>query len=249
MPNPKESKKMTIGKTLVNTETVSEQINCSGCDKLFDSVRVTGGIFKNLQSKFCDDCVVKDLSKMKEAIKEKLRKSKEDEIPMPYRCFLAGHLRESAKKEYERLELLATDLDLVIFGETGGGKSFLAASVALRAIDKGIRPMWTTGAAIKQSLLPATTLTDPEEKAAYRKRIERAAFLVIDDLGHGNMTPAMSSYILALLECRYPLTTIITTQYPPGAWGQALKGSSAPETLLAIARRLDDYFEQVKVKP
>ena len=79
---------------------------------------------------------------------------------------------------------------------------------------------------------------------AWRTKILRSRWLLIDGLGNGNWSEAAGARLLELLEIRTAgmRPTIITSPWTPEQWRTMPAGDATPETMEAIAGRLDDWF-------
>ena len=106
-------------------------------------------------------------------------------------------------------EINAKNIGLMLHGDVGGGKTFLASCIANALIDKGIPVIMTT--------IPALTMTMNAnfgaERAFVLDNVRNVPLLILDDVGMTRNTPAALESAYDIINTRYkarkPL--IITT--------------------------------------
>ena len=118
--------------------------------------------------------------------------------------------------------------NLVIFGPSGVGKSHLAAAIAYRLIEQGIRALFTSTTALVQKLQQARNdyrLPDAIAKLA------RIPLLILDDMGYVKKGDAETSVLFELIADRYESNSlIITSNQPFSEWDQIF-----PDNVMAVA--------------
>lgn len=96
---------------------------------------------------------------------------------------------------------------LLLYGNSGSGKTFAAACVVNALIDKGIACLMTNFSRV------SNTLWATEEKQAYLDGLNKFDLLVLDDLGVERKTEFAQELMFQIIDsrCRSGLPTIITT--------------------------------------
>jgi len=104
-------------------------------------------------------------------------------------------------------EMLNAGKGLLLFGSTGGGKTYLAACIANALIDKGI-PCYFTSVAEIASRVRMGDRSEIDSLSRYK-------LLVIDDLGAERNTEYMSEMVYTVIDerCRSGLPLIVTSNY------------------------------------
>ena len=104
-------------------------------------------------------------------------------------------------------EMCRAGKGLLLFGSTGGGKTYLAACIANALIDKGI-PCYFTSVAEIVSRMRMGDRSEIDSLSRYR-------LLIIDDLGAERSTEYMSEMVYTVIDerCRSGLPLIVTTNY------------------------------------
>lgn len=105
-------------------------------------------------------------------------------------------------------EVRENNIGLLLWGDTGGGKTFAAACIANRLIDKGIPTLITS--------FPRILAAKYSDRDDLLYKISKFPALVIDDLGAERGTEAALEVVYAVIDERYksgkPL--IVTTNLP-----------------------------------
>ena len=100
---------------------------------------------------------------------------------------------------------------LILADHPGIGKTHLAAAIALRAIEQGRQAIFRLVSAMLDEIQAA--IRDGGDYDGLMRQFKTAPCLVLDDLGHENMTVARASYLHQIIDYRYceNLQTIVTT--------------------------------------
>lgn len=109
-------------------------------------------------------------------------------------------------------EMLEDNIGLVMWGDTGNGKTYAAACIANALIDRGIPVLMTSFA----RLLAAITGMFSEERVNYLDSLSKFKLLIIDDLGAERQSEFALEQVYSVIDARYkskqPL--IVTTNLP-----------------------------------
>lgn len=113
--------------------------------------------------------------------------------------------------------------NLVIFGPSGVGKTHLAASIAYRLIEQGIRCLFVQTTALVQRLQQARTEYRLPEAIA---KLSRIPLLILDDIGYVKKDDTESSVLFELIADRYETKSlVITSNQPFSDWDQIFPGN------------------------
>ena len=108
--------------------------------------------------------------------------------------------------------------NLIIFGPSGVGKSHLAAAIAYRLIEQGIRCLFCQTTALVQKLQQAKQEYRLPEAIA---KLARIPLLILDDIGYVKKDDAETSVLFELIADRYESPSlVITSNQPFGDWDQ-----------------------------
>ena len=133
--------------------------------------------------------------------------------------------------------------NLVIFGPSGVGKSHLAAAIALRLIEQGMRCLYISGMSLVQKLQQAKEELRLAEVIA---KLGRLPLLIIDDIGYVKKDEAETSVLFELIAERYESASIIITANQPfSKWD-----SIFPDNMMAVAAidRLIHHATVINIK-
>lgn len=137
-------------------------------------------------------------------------------------------------KEIYSLKWLDEGRPLVLIGQTGVGKSFLAQAAGLHACSSGKSALFlSVSYFLEQQALARATGT----YLKFRDKMIRPDLLVLDDFGMRKFTAMEAEDLREICEERsYGKSTLITTQLPISHWSEVL-----PDPVLADA--IKDRFE------
>jgi DNA replication protein DnaC len=132
-------------------------------------------------------------------------------------------------------------LNILITGPTGTGKTFLACALAQQACRKGYRALYRRASRLYEELALARA------DGSYPKllsRLLRVDVLILDDFGLSAMRDADRQGLLDVLEDRYGnRSTIVTSQLPSKTWheylGDPTVADSICDRLVHNAHRVD----------
>lgn len=149
--------------------------------------------------------------------------------------------KKSQFLELAQLNWLRKSQNLIITGQTGVGKSWVAQSLGNQACREGLR-VWF----IRQPAFINTIMTAKASGGfqSWLKRLQKIDVLIIDDLGVSLMTEEIRRDFLEPIEDRYSVkSTIITSQLPVNEWHDYFGGGRIADALLdrlsRNAHRLD----------
>jgi DNA replication protein DnaC len=108
--------------------------------------------------------------------------------------------------------------NIVILGPPGVGKSHLAIGLALKAIERGYRVLFTTAAALMSTLTKALSEARLEDKLKFYT-VPR--LLIIDEIGYLPIERSGANLFFQLISRRYEKgPMILTSNQSFGAWGE-----------------------------
>ncbi len=168
------------------------------------------------------------------------------------RCFKQSKLYEKAtidqfdfnfhssrKKQKNRilnlmdLEFIKQVKDIILIGNPGVGKSFLAKCIAYAATQAGIKTLFTTAMDMINHLIAAEADHSLLKKLQYYQTQE---LLVIDEIGYLSLGSQGSNLFFQVISARHERkSTIITTNRPFSQWGEIFDNTTVAT---AIADRL-----------
>ena len=112
-------------------------------------------------------------------------------------------------------EVKQNAMGLLLFGDVGTGKSFMAGCIANALIEKGIPALMTSIQTILKGMGPASAFKiDLNE---YLANLNRYSLLIIDDLGTERRTEYVNEQMFSIINSRYTAKKpmIITTNMTP----------------------------------
>lgn len=131
---------------------------------------------------------------------------------------------------YDSFDYLTKQRNIIWMGPTGCGKTGLATSFLLQAIDRGHRGYFTTFAQLVAQLYAA--LADHSEEKVIRKYLSYDC-LLIDEVGYVEVEPAQVGLFFTLMQNRHKSkTTLITSNLGFSEWGSFLKNNHLTAALI-----------------
>ena len=146
-------------------------------------------------------------------------------------------------RAFAELDFVAKAENIVFVGPTGVGKTGLASSILLKALENGYRCQFVRAQDLFDEMY--ASLADRSSRQLL-KRLSRLDVLQIDEFGYLNLKPEQSNIFFKLMEERYRQhPTIITTNLDYTEWHTFLGNKPMVEALLS---RLRHYCHTVRIK-
>ena len=131
------------------------------------------------------------------------------------------------------LEFIKHRKDIILIGNPGVGKSFLAKCMAYAATQAGIKVLFTTAMDMINHLIAAQADHSMLKKLQYYQSQE---LLVIDEIGYLSLGTQGSNLFFQVVSARHERkSTVITTNRPFAQWGEIFDNTTVAT---AIADRL-----------
>ena len=118
---------------------------------------------------------------------------------------------EAAEAKSEAVKASKAGTNLILAGKAGTGKTHLAVAIAIKAMKEGRLALFRLVSVMLDEI--QTAIRDNGDYDGLMRQFKTVPCLVLDDLGHENMTAARGSYLHQIIDYRYvhKLQTIITT--------------------------------------
>lgn len=131
---------------------------------------------------------------------------------------------------YDRFEYITKQQNIVWLGPTGCGKTGLATSFLLQALDRGYRGYFIAFPELLDELY--ASLADHSQEKVLR-RYARYDCLVIDEIGYMEIEPAQVGLFFTLMQRRHKTkTTLLTSNRGFIDWGPLLKNDHLTSALI-----------------
>jgi len=131
------------------------------------------------------------------------------------------------------LEFIKHRKDIILIGNPGVGKSFLAKCMAYAATQAGLKVLFTTAMDMINHLIAAEADHSMLKKLQYYQSQE---LLVIDEIGYLSLGTQGSNLFFQVISARHERkSTVITTNRPFAQWGEIFDNTTVAT---AIADRL-----------
>jgi DNA replication protein DnaC len=137
-------------------------------------------------------------------------------------------------KTLAELDFIPRSENLVFIGPTGVGKTGLASSLLLKALQNGYRGQFIRAQDLFDEMY--ASLADRSSRKLLNK-LAKLDLLVIDEMGYLNLRPEQTNIFFRLMEERYNRrATLITTNLEYDEWHEFLGNRSMVEALLSRLR-------------
>jgi DNA replication protein DnaC len=138
--------------------------------------------------------------------------------------------RKRTMAQYDSLDYMTKKQNIIWMGGTGCGKTGLASSFLLHAIDRGYRGYFITFPELLAELY--ASLADHSQAQLLRK-YRSYDCLLIDEVGYVETEPAQVGLFFTLMQKRHKTkTTLITTNLGYSDWGSFLKNAHLTAALI-----------------
>lgn len=144
--------------------------------------------------------------------------------------------------ELAELSFLKTHTNVVFLGPPGVGKTHLAVSLSVKALEAGYSVLFTTLATLAWDLAAAP---HPSLVSKRLRRYRTPGLLVIDEIGYTKLTEEQANALFELVRDRYEQgSTILTSNTSFSEWGHLL-GNEVLAT--ALLDRLLHHAEVISI--
>ena len=131
------------------------------------------------------------------------------------------------------LEFVTEHKDVILIGNPGTGKTFLAKSIAYAACNANVKVLFTTAIDMINHLIAAEADHSLLKKLHY---YQSPALLVCDELGYLSLGQQGSHLFFQIISARHQIkSTLLTTNLPFAEWGNVFDSTTVAT---AIADRL-----------
>ncbi len=151
-------------------------------------------------------------------------------------------VKKRALRQLAQLDFVPDATNIVFIGPTGVGKTGLASSILMKALENGYRGLFIKAQDLFDELY--SSLADRSTRKLLNRMIN-IDVLLVDELGYLNLRPEQSNMFFKLMEERYRRKpTIITTNLAYEEWYEFLGNKKMVEALLD---RLRHYCHTVVI--
>ncbi len=145
-------------------------------------------------------------------------------------------VKAAAIKSIASLDFIPEHKNLVFIGPTGVGKTGLASSILLKALEQGYRGLFVKAQDLFDDMY--SSLADHSSRKLIN-RLAKLDVLLIDELGYLNLRPEQSNIFFKLMDQRYNRgSTIITTNLNYDQWYDFLGKKDMVSALLDRIRHV-----------
>jgi DNA replication protein DnaC len=136
------------------------------------------------------------------------------------------------------LDFVHTHMDVIVIGNPGAGKTFLAKCLAYAACNANLKVLFTTAIDMINHLIAAEADHSLLKKLQHYQTPE---LLVVDEMGYLSLGQQGSHLFFQVISGRHQLkSTVITTNLPFAEWGKVFDSTTVAT---AIADRLVHHSE------
>ena len=192
--------------------------------------------------------IVEEEYKIKKENSRKLRLSKA-KIPEKFviETFPFGRQLKLKKKRildlYDSFDYMSKRQNIIWIGPTGTGKTGLASSFLMQAIDKGYKGRFIVFPELIDMLYKSI---GDHSQAAVVEKFSSYDCLLIDELGYVEVEPVQVGLFFTLMSKRYKKkTTLITSNLGFSQWGDLLKNA---QLTAALVDRLTESSHVINMK-
>lgn len=151
--------------------------------------------------------------------------------------------RKKIMSLYDSLDYMQKNQNIILLGPTGCGKTGLATSFLLHAIDQGYRGYFTSFANLVAELY--ASLADRSEDKVIRKYVAYDC-LVIDEVGYIEVEPAQVGLFFTLMQKRHKnKSTLLTSNLGFSEWSSFLRNK---QLTAALVDRLTENSHVINMK-
>lgn len=152
------------------------------------------------------------------------------------------NITKTQVREIESLNWCEQGRPLILIGQTGVGKTYIAQAAGLQACLSGKSVMFMSVSTLLENQVLARSTNS---YLKFREKLTKPDLLILDDFGMRKFTSMEAEDLREILEERsYGKSTVITTQLPLEHWPEVLPD---PVIADAIIDRLDGLSIQVKI--
>ena len=138
--------------------------------------------------------------------------------------------RKTIMSLYDSFNYMTKKQNIIWLGPTGCGKTGLATSFLLQAIDRGFRGYFITFATLVAELY--ASMADRSEAKVIKKYLSYDC-LLIDEVGYVEVEPVQVGLFFTLMQQRHKTrTTLITSNLGFSEWGSFLKNNHLTAALI-----------------
>jgi len=139
-------------------------------------------------------------------------------------------LNKAMVLELARCEFLARRENVLLLGNSGTGKTYIALALGLAACQQGHRVRFTTAAALVHELIEAR---DERKLLRFQKQIAGYELLIVDELGFVPLSKTGAELLFEMLSQRYERgSTMLTSNLPFAEWTEVLGSERLTGALL-----------------
>jgi DNA replication protein DnaC len=137
-------------------------------------------------------------------------------------------------RTFAEMEFVAKAENIVFIGPTGVGKTGLASSLLLKALQNGYRCRFIRAQDLFDEMYASLADRSTRRLLSYLARLD---VLLIDEMGYLNLKPEQTNVFFKLMEERYNRrATIITTNLDYEEWHNFLGNKALVDALLSRLR-------------